>query len=39
LARVKQGLGILIVSTSRGVMTDRAARKAGVSGEVIGRVA
>jgi len=29
------GLGISIVSTSQGVMTDRAARKAGVGGEVL----
>jgi len=32
---VLSGLGIAILSTSRGVMTDRAARKAGVGGEVI----
>lgn len=38
IARVKQGLGVLILSTNRGVMTDRAARKANVSGEVICRV-
>ena len=38
LQRVKQGLGILILSTSKGVMTDRAARKAGVSGEIICQV-
>lgn len=38
LPRVKQGLGVLILSTSQGVMTDRAARKANVSGEVICRV-
>lgn len=38
LPRVKQGLGVLIVSTSKGVMTDRAARKANVSGEVICQV-
>lgn len=35
LPRVKQGLGIAIVSTSRGIMTDRAARQASVGGEVI----
>lgn len=29
------GLGVSIISTSRGVMTDRAARKAGVGGEVL----
>lgn len=38
LVRVKQGLGVLILSTSKGVMTDRAARKANVSGEVICKV-
>ncbi len=32
---VRNGLGIMIVSTSHGVMTDRAARKAGVGGELI----
>lgn len=32
---VLSGLGIAILSTSRGVMTDRAARKAGIGGEVI----
>lgn len=35
LPKVKQGLGILIVSTNKGIMTDRAARAAGVGGEVI----
>lgn len=35
LPKVKQGLGIAIVSTSQGVMTDRAARKAGIGGEVL----
>lgn len=33
--RVRNGLGIAIISTSRGVMTDREARKQGVGGEVI----
>jgi small subunit ribosomal protein S8 len=32
---VMNGLGVAIVSTSRGVMTDRAARQSGVGGEVI----
>jgi small subunit ribosomal protein S8 len=32
---VRAGLGIAIVSTSKGVMTDRAARAAGVGGEVL----
>ena len=35
LPKVADGLGIAIVSTSKGVMTDRAARKAGIGGEVI----
>ena len=33
--KVLNGLGIAIVSTSKGVMTDKKARKAGVGGEVI----
>ena len=39
LPKVLGGLGIAIVSTSKGVMTDRAARKAGMGGEIIGYVA
>lgn len=35
LPRVLGGLGTAVVSTSKGVMTDRDARKAGVGGEVI----
>lgn len=35
LPKVRNGLGIAIISTSQGVMTDRAARKAGVGGEVL----
>ena len=35
LPSVRQGLGVAIVSTSKGVMTDRAARAAGVGGEVL----
>lgn len=35
LPKVSDGLGVAIVSTSNGVMTDRAARSAGVGGEVI----
>jgi len=35
LPKVRAGLGIAIISTSRGVMTDRAARAAGVGGEVL----
>ncbi len=35
LPRVLNGLGIAIVSTSQGVMTDKLARKKGIGGEVI----
>ncbi len=35
LPKVMGGLGIAIVSTSQGVMTDRAARKASIGGEII----
>lgn len=35
LPKVLGGLGIAILSTPKGVMTDRAARKAGVGGEVL----
>lgn len=35
LPKVSDGLGVAIVSTSKGVMTDRAARAAGVGGEVL----
>ena len=35
LPRVLGGLGIAVISTSHGVMTDRLARKEGVGGEVI----
>lgn len=35
LPRVIAGLGIAVISTSQGLMTDRAARAAGVGGEVI----
>ena len=35
LPRVLNGLGVAIVTTSNGVMTDREARKKGVGGEVI----
>jgi len=39
LPKVRGGLGIVIVSTSKGMMTDRAARAAGHGGEVIAYVA
>ena len=35
IPRVMNGLGIAIVSTSQGVMTDRKARATGVGGEVL----
>ncbi|WP_346838800.1 30S ribosomal protein S8 [Microbulbifer sp. SAOS-129_SWC] len=35
LPSVRGGLGVAIVSTSKGVMTDRAARQAGIGGEVL----
>jgi small subunit ribosomal protein S8 len=35
IPRVMNGLGIAILSTSRGVMTDRKARDTGVGGEVL----
>ena len=35
LPRVLRGLGVAIVSTSKGVMTDKAARAAHVGGEVL----
>ena len=38
LPRVLRGLGIAIVSTSKGVMTDRQARKENVGGEVLAYV-
>lgn len=39
LPKVLGGLGVAIVSTSQGVMSDRAARAAGHGGEVLGVVA
>lgn len=35
LPRVINGLGIAVISTSKGVMTDKEARQAGIGGEVI----
>jgi small subunit ribosomal protein S8 len=35
IPRVLRGLGIAIISTSQGVMTDREARKRGIGGEVL----
>lgn len=39
LPKVRGGLGVAIISTSRGVMTDRAAREIGQGGEVVAFVA
>jgi small subunit ribosomal protein S8 len=39
LPTVRNGLGIAIISTSQGLMTDRAARKSGQGGEVLALVA
>ena len=39
IPQVMNGLGVTIVSTSRGVMTDRKARSEGVGGEVLCYVA
>jgi small subunit ribosomal protein S8 len=35
LPNVNGGLGIALISTSKGIMTDKAARKAGIGGEVL----
>lgn len=35
LPKVQGGFGIAVISTSEGVMTDRAARKRGIGGEVV----
>ncbi|MFN9774938.1 MAG: 30S ribosomal protein S8 [Burkholderiales bacterium] len=39
LPQVLNGLGVAIVTTPKGVMTDRRARQTGIGGEVIGYVA
>ena len=38
IERVLGGLGVAILSTPRGVLTDRDARRAGVGGELLARV-
>ncbi len=38
LPRVLGGLGVAIISTSQGLLTDRQARKRGVGGEVLAYV-
>jgi small subunit ribosomal protein S8 len=35
IPKIRSGLGIAILSTSKGLMTDRAARKAGLGGELL----
>ncbi|NLN07087.1 MAG: 30S ribosomal protein S8, partial [Firmicutes bacterium] len=35
LPKVLGGLGVAVISTSQGIMTDKAARKAGIGGEVL----
>ena len=35
LPKVKSGLGVAIVSTSKGVMSDRSARSNGIGGEIL----
>ena len=39
LPKILNGLGVVIISTSKGMMTDRAARAAGFGGELICSVA
>lgn len=38
LPRVRNGLGVAVISTSQGVMTDKEARRAGIGGEVLATV-
>ena len=38
IPKVLNGLGIALISTSRGVLSDRTCRKEGIGGEVIGHV-
>lgn len=38
IPRVYGGLGIAIISTSKGLLTDRAARKAGIGGELLCKI-
>lgn len=38
LPQVRNGLGIAIVSTSKGLLTDRESRQAGVGGEIVAEV-
>ncbi len=38
IPRVQGGLGIAVISTSRGIMTDQEARRQGIGGEILCRV-
>lgn len=38
LPRIRSGLGVSIVSTSKGLLTDRDSRSAGLGGEIVARV-
>lgn len=38
IPKIKSGLGIAVLSTSRGIMSDRQARKVGVGGELLCQV-
>lgn len=38
LPRIRNGLGIAIVSTSEGLLTDRQGRTAGIGGEILAKV-
>ncbi len=35
IPKVRDGMGVALVSTSRGIMTDKAAREGGVGGEIL----
>lgn len=35
IPRVKSGMGVAVLSTSKGLLTDKAAREAGIGGEII----
>ena len=39
IPKVKGGLGVMVISTNQGIMTDRGARQANVGGELICEVA
>ncbi|KAL4180129.1 hypothetical protein AMTRI_Chr13g123670 [Amborella trichopoda] len=35
IPRISDGMGVVILSTSRGIMTDREARREGIGGEIL----